>query len=78
MSPSPRLSPRMSSTHLEDELGGEGELVALKQAPGGVLEDGGGDAVDEVGDPLLQALIGRGLLHRLLEHHAERLRGGVG
>ena len=65
---------RERGTRLEDELGYVGELVTLKQAPGGVVEDGGGDAVDQTGDPGLQILLQTGPEDRLLEHHAERLR----
>lgn len=33
-------------SYLEGELSGVRELVTLEQAPGGVLEDRGGDAVN--------------------------------
>lgn len=59
--------------YLKGELGKVGQLITLKEPAGGVLVHREGDAVCEVGHPLLEALTGSRLLHSLLEDGAEGL-----
>lgn len=68
----------MSSTlfYLEGELGKVGQLITLEEPPGGVLAHREGDAVYQVGHPVLELLIRSRLFHSLLEDNAEGLGAG--
>lgn len=56
-------------------MSGVGQFITLKQPPGCVLEQGEGNAVDEVQHARGQALIWSCPLDGFLKHHAERLGG---
>lgn len=56
-------------------MSGVGQFITLKQPLGCVLEQGEGNAVDEVQHTRGQALIWSCPLDGFLKHHAERLGG---
>lgn len=60
--------------YLESKLSDVCKLVTLKQPSGGVLENRGGDALNQVQHPLFQILVWLSLQNRFLEDDTECLR----
>lgn len=60
--------------YMESEQSDVCEFVTLKQSSVRVLENGGGNASNKVGHPLLQILVRLSLQNRFLEDDTERLR----
>lgn len=60
--------------YLESKLSDVCKFVTLKQSSGGVLENRGGDALNQVQHPLFQILVWLSLQNRFLEDDTECLR----
>lgn len=64
----------VSCLYLESKLSDVCKLVTLKQSSSGVLENRGGDALNQVQHPLFQILVWFSLQDRFLEDDTECLR----